>query len=140
MQRATVAEGAPTTEELSRALAEAFRTGVVGDLFTHDVFLDGHPPLWRFQIEGLDAFGAWLREYVAHQPDLEVVRTIATETGFVSEHLTEHTADGGLITARKVLVCTVRHGRLAEMTVYCSGDWDADLRARPRAEAPLTRP
>jgi hypothetical protein len=34
----------------------------------------------------------------------------------------------------------VRHGRVAEMTVYCSGDWDADLRSRHAAEAPVLRP
>ena len=47
--------------EASDALAEVFRTGAVGDVFTEDVFLDGHPPFWRFQIQGRDAFAEWLR-------------------------------------------------------------------------------
>jgi hypothetical protein len=36
------------TQKLSERLADVFRTGEVGDVFTDDLFLDGHPPLWRF--------------------------------------------------------------------------------------------
>ena len=60
-------------EQLSAGLAEAFRTGVPGDLFTSDFFLDGHPPFWWFQIQGLDGFTAWLEGYVAHGPAVDVV-------------------------------------------------------------------
>ncbi|HKE74281.1 MAG TPA: hypothetical protein VKB57_11735 [Acidimicrobiales bacterium] len=128
-------------EQLSHALADAFRTGEVGDVFTDDLFLDGHPPFWRFQIRGRDDFGTWLAGYVAHGPEVTVARTTATAEGFLTEHLSaEHDPDRGEITARKVLICTVRDGRVAEMTVYCSGDWDADLRSRHAAEAPILRP
>jgi ketosteroid isomerase-like protein len=128
-------------EQLSDALADVFRTGNVGDVFTDDLFLDGHPPFWRFQIQGLDAFSRWLAGYVAHRPAVTVSHTIATASGFLTEHVSaEHDPDRGQITARKVLICTVRDGRVAEMTVYCSGDWDADLRARHAAEAPIFRP
>ena len=75
-------------ERLSAGLAEAFRTGVPGDLFTSDFFLDGHPPFWWFQIQGLDGFTAWLEGYVAHGPEVTVVRTTTTEDGFLAEHLT----------------------------------------------------
>jgi hypothetical protein len=128
-------------EQLSHALAGVFRTGQVGDVFTDDVFLDGHPPFWRFQIQGLDDFSRWLSGYVAHGPEVTVARTMATGAGFLTEHLcVEQDPDRGEITARKVLICTVRGARVAEMTVYCSGDWDADLRARHAAEAPILRP
>jgi hypothetical protein len=128
-------------EQLSRALAGVFRTGEVGDVFTDDVFLDGHPPFWRFQIQGLDDFSRWLAGYVAHGPEVTVTHTLATDAGFLTEHLSaEHDPDRGELTGRKVLICTVRGGRVAEMTVYCSGDWDADLRARHAAEAPIFRP
>ena len=45
-----------TAQELSERLADVFRTADVGDVLTDDVFLDGHPPLWRFQLQGRDAF------------------------------------------------------------------------------------
>jgi hypothetical protein len=31
-------------------------------------------------------------------------------------------------------------GRIAEVTVYCTGEWDDELRARHAAEAPMIRP
>jgi hypothetical protein len=50
-----------TAQELSERLADVFRTANVGDVLTDDVFLDGHPPLWRFQLEGRDTFAAGSR-------------------------------------------------------------------------------
>jgi hypothetical protein len=34
----------------------------------------------------------------------------------------------------------VRDGRIAEVVVYCNGEWDPALRARQAAEAPMLRP
>jgi hypothetical protein len=36
-------------------------------------------------------------------------------------------------------VCAVRGGGVSELTVYSSGDWGAELRARHAAEAPIIR-
>jgi hypothetical protein len=131
----------PSIEQLSQELADTFRTGEVGDVFADDVFLDGHPPFWRFQIQGLDDFSSWLAGYVAHVPTVTVARTTATADGFLTEHVSsEHDPERGNVTARKVLICTVRDGRVAEMTVFCSGDWDAELRARHAVEARIFRP
>ena len=136
----TIAPERRTTQELSEALADVFRTAEVGDVFTDDVFLDGHPPFWRFQLQGLDTFAAWLHDYAAGRPRVDVVRTIPTAEGFVTEHYSEHDEHGTPMASRKVLLCTVRGGRVAEMTVFCSGDWDSELRARHAAEAPMLRP
>ena len=128
-------------EQLSDGMAEAFRSGDIADLFTSDFFLDGHPPFWRFQIQGLAEFATWLGAYVAHRPEVTVLRTVTTEDGFLAEHLTSETVpDRGLLTARRLHVCTVRAGRISEMTVFCSGDWDEPLRRRHAAEAPILRP
>ena len=135
----TIAPKQRTTEELSEALAEAFRTADVGDVFTDDIFLDGHPPFWRFQLEGIDTFAGWLRDYSASRPRVDVVRTISTADGFVAEHFSEHMENGTLMSGRKLLLCAVREGRVSEMTVFCSGDWDEQLRARHAAEAPMVR-
>ena len=56
-----------TAQELSERLADVFRTADAGDVLTDDVFLDGHPPLWRFQLQGRDAFAAWLKGYLARR-------------------------------------------------------------------------
>lgn len=127
-------------QELSERLADVFRTADVGDVLTEDVFLDGHPPLWRFQLQGRDTFAAWLKGYSPDGVETTVVRTIPTATGFVTELTGRHDEDGEEMTDRKLVLCTVRDGRIAELTVFCSGDWDAALRARHTAEAPILRP
>jgi ketosteroid isomerase-like protein len=129
-----------TAQELSERLADVFRTGNVNDVLADDMFLDGHPPLWRFQLQGLDAFSAWLAGYTPDGAETTVVRTIPTATGFVSEFVGRHDENGNDLTDRKILLCEVRGGQVSELTVYCSGDWDAELRARHAAEAPIIRP
>jgi ketosteroid isomerase-like protein len=128
-----------TAQELSERLADVFRTGAVGDVLSDDVFLDGHPPLWRFQLEGRDTFQAWLSGYSPDGAEITVVRTVPTVSGFVTEMTGRHHEDGQELTDRKILLCEVREGQVAELTVYCSGDWDAELRARHAAEAPILR-
>ena len=126
--------------QLAEALAEVFRTGSLGDLFTDDVFLDGHPPYWRFQLEGSDALAAWLRSYVVPGAETSVARAVPTATGFVTELTGRHTEEGRQMTDRKIVVGEVREGRIAALTVYCSGDWDEELRARHARETTLLRP
>jgi ketosteroid isomerase-like protein len=129
-----------TAQELSERLADVFRTAEVGDVLTEDVFFDGHPPLWRFQLQGREVFAAWLEGYSPNGADTTVVRTIPTVTGFVTELVGSHEEDGEEMTDRKLVLCEVRDGSVAEMTIYCSGDWDAELRARHSAETQLIRP
>jgi hypothetical protein len=142
MQQPVIARTATPTDidRLSEALAQVFRTADVGDVFTDDVFLDGHPPYWRFQLQGIDDFRAWLQGYAEGGRDVEVVRTLATSSGFVTEHRGASHTDRGLITGRELLLCEVRDGRICELTVFCSGEWDAALRERHAAEAPMVRP
>ena len=127
-------------QELSERLADVFRTAEVGDVLTDDVFLDGHPPFWRFQLRGRDTFAGWLRGYSPDGVETTVVRAIPTATGFVTELVGRHVEDGEEKTDRKIVLCEVRDRRIAELTVYCSGDWDAELRARHASEAQLLRP
>jgi ketosteroid isomerase-like protein len=127
-------------QELSERLADVFRTAAAGDVLSDDIFLDGHPPEWRFQLQGREAFDAWIKSFMPDGADTTVVRTIPTVTGFVTEFVGQHTGDGEEITDRKILLAEVRDGRVAELTVYCSGDWNAELRARHAAETELMRP
>ena len=128
-----------TAQELSERLADVFRTADIGDVLTDDVFLDGHPPLWRFQLQGRDTLATWLKDSSPDGATITVVRTIPTVSGFVSEFVGRHMENGEELTDRKILLCEVRSGRVAELSIYCSGDWDSELRARHAAEAPLIR-
>jgi len=127
-------------QELSERLADVFRTAQATDVLADDVFLDGNPPLWRFQLQGRDTFDAWIKSFMPDGADTTVVRTIPTVTGFVTEFTGRHDQDGLEITDRKILLAEVRDGRITELTVYCSGDWGPDLRARHAAETQLIRP
>ncbi len=127
-------------QELSERLADVFRTAEAGDVLTDDIFLDGNPPLWRFQLQGRDAFDCWIKSFMPRGADTTVVRTIPTVTGFVTEFVGRHDEDGEEITDRKILLADVRAGRIAELTIYCSGDWNAELRARHATETQLIRP
>jgi ketosteroid isomerase-like protein len=124
---------------LSEQLAEAFRTGAVSaEVFADDLFLDGHPPLWRFQLEGREVFASWLPNVTP--ADVSIVRTVPTASGFVAEWTGGHEEDGHYLSDRKIVLAGVRDGRVAELTVFCSGDWDEELRARHAAEATILRP
>jgi hypothetical protein len=110
------------------------------DLFAPATFFDLLPPMWRFQLEGTgDDFTDQLRSIARGPVDVEIVRTVPTADGFVTEHVeTQHTPDGDMI-ARRVHICEVRDGRICAVTTYCNGGWDDELRARHAAEAPMLR-
>ena len=129
-----------TVERLSEALNRCFETlEADDDLFAEDVFADLYPPLWRFQLQGRDAFVAQLRAICEGEPSSRILRVIPTATGFVMEH--EETQRGEHTeVARKIWLCEVHNGRITEMTAYCNGGWDDELRARHAAEAPMLRP
>ncbi len=126
-------------QELSERLADVFRTADASDVLADDVFLDGNPPLWRFQLQGRDTFDAWIKGFMPDGADTAVVRTIPTVTGFVTEFTGRHHENGEEMTDRKILLAEVRNGHIAELTIYCSGDWNAELRARHAAETKLIR-
>ena len=127
-------------QELSERLADVFRTAHAGDVLSEDVFLDGHPPLWRFQLQGRETFNGWIKSFMGNGAETTVVRTVPTVSGFVTEFVGRHEEDGEQMTDRKILLAEVREGQIAEITIYCSGDWDAELRARHAAETTLLRP
>jgi len=111
------------------------------DLFAPDTFFDLLPPMWRFQFEGPgEAFTTQLRSIAEGLVEIEVVRTVPTISGFVTEHVeTQHTP-GGVMTARRIHLCEVRNGQICEVTTYCNGGWDDALRNRHATESPMVRP
>ena len=76
------------------------------DLFDDDTFFDLLPPLWRFQQQGPgEAFTTQLQSIAAGPVEIEVVRTVPTTTGFVTEHVeTQHAPDGDVV-ARRLCTC-----------------------------------
>ena len=130
-----------TVDELSARFNRCFEAfDAPRDLFADEAFFDLLPPFWRFQLEGGDAFVSQLRAIACGPVEVKVLRTIPTASGFVTEHEEhQHLADGEVV-ARRMWVCEVRDGRIIDVTGYCNGGWDEELRARHAAEAPMLRP
>jgi hypothetical protein len=136
----TKAASRETMERLSARLHDVFTTFEAGDdAFTPDVFCDLNMPEWRFQLQGRDAFAAQLARISRGPSRMEVLRTVPTASGFVVEHVEHEDVDGEDHSSRRLILCEVVRGRIAEVTVYCTGEWDDELRARHAAEAPMIR-
>ena len=130
-----------TAERLSARLHDVFTIFEAGDdAFVPDVFCDLNMPQWRFQLQGRDAFAAQLARINLGPSRMEVLRTVPTTSGFVTEHVEHKDVGGEDHSARRLVLCEVVRGRIAEVTVYCTGEWDDELRARHAAEAPMIRP
>lgn len=129
-----------TVDRLSGGFRRCIETMDAGDdVFADDVFFDIFPPLWRFQLQGREALTTQLRATATGEVDVEVVRTVPTASGFVTEHV-ETVRGPEVLVARHLWLCEVRNGRITEAVGYCNGGWDDDLRARHAAEAPMLRP
>jgi hypothetical protein len=120
--QAATAMGPAVSERLSRRFAEVFETQEAGpDLFTPDVFFDVNMPVWRLQLEGPEAFAAQLKKIVEGDVRITVLRTVPTPAGFVTEHEEHREMAGQNLTARRLWLCDVRDGRIAEAVGYCTG-------------------
>ncbi len=130
-----------TADRLSARFHDVFRTfDAREDAFSPDAFFDLNMPVWRFQVEGADAFAAQIERINQGPARIDILRTVPTVSGFVTEHEEHQDVDGQDMSARRLWLCEVRDGRITEVVGYCSGEWDEELRARHAAEAPMLRP
>jgi hypothetical protein len=128
-------------ELLSRRFAIVFENpGSAEDALASDAFLDLNMPVWRMQLQGARAFAAQLEKINEGDVRINVLRTVPTAFGFVTEHEEHQDVGGEDLTARRLWLCEVRDGSIVEAIGYCSGEWDEALRARHAAEAPMLRP
>lgn len=104
-----------------------------------DVFADCLPPFWRFQVQGRPALLAQLRATTHGHATARIVQLVPTASGFVLEHEVTYEAEQREV-ARRLWLCEIREGRIAEVVGYCNGGWDDELRARHGTEAPMLRP
>jgi len=130
-----------TTQRLSERFNAVFETLDAGDgLFSPDVFFDLNMPVWRFQLQGPEAWEAQLRKLAEGPVTIRVLRTVATASGFVTEHEERSEVDGRILSARRLWLCEVHDGHVSDVVGYCSGEWDEELRTRHATEAPMIRP
>ena len=128
-------------EQLSRQFAEVFQTLDAGQsVFSDDAFFDLNMPVWRFQLRGPRAFESQLKQIVEGEVRIDILRTVPTASGFVTEHQEHQNVHGQDLTARRMWLCEVQERRITEVIGYCSGEWDEELRSRHAVEAPMIRP
>jgi ketosteroid isomerase-like protein len=140
-RQATAPMDQATADRLSRRFHDVFETLDGGeDVFAPDAFFDLNMPIWRFQIEGREAFVAQIARINQGPSRVEITRTVPTVSGFVAEHVEHQYVNGDDLSARRLVLCQVRDERIVEVVIYCSGEWDEELRARHATEAPMIRP
>lgn len=131
---------ASTKERLVQRLVRFLESGESEDLFGDDAFFDLNVPAWRFQVRDPGAFEDWWHQEVQHRGRATVGRSALTPTGFVVETAIEFEHHGDELYARQVCWAEVAGDRIVELTVYCTGDWDSETRARQASDAPMFRP
>lgn len=126
--------------ELASLLVEFFETGTPpAGLFASDVFCDLTLPRWRRQAQGVEAVVALRRAGHPSRGRVPRWRCDPTPTGFVLE-FEERWKDGGHDWyAREMARADVSGGRVAALSVYCTGDWDENRRIQHAAEVTLLR-
>jgi hypothetical protein len=129
-----------TAERLAHGFNRCFETFADDErVLADDVFCDLYPPLWRFQIQGRETFERQLRAIAAGRVESRILRVVPTATGFAMEQEEAQQRDATTEIARRLWLCEVRGGAITSVVGYCNGGWDADLRARHAAEAPMLR-
>ncbi len=130
-----------TQNDVAGRLIAWFETGELpADTFTADVFLDFTAPQWRMQAQGVADAVALRRAGHPSPGRVPRSRIDPTPTGFVIEW-EERWEDGGQQWyCRELARAEVRNGRIAELSVYCTGDWDEATQATHRREVRLLRP
>ena len=135
-----------TTDEVTRLVTgfleflESSGSEVPDGLFTEDLFLDFTAPTWRLQTQGVPAAVA-LRQGGHPWPGrVQRSRVDRTTTGFVIEVEETWETDGDTWYCRELMRADVVDGAIAELSVYCTGDWDSARVAEHAAAVTLIRP
>lgn len=126
---------------LSEKLITFLETGTAPEgLFRPDIFLDLTMPTWRVQAAGAEELIAERKQ--GHPGPSTVTRWRAdpTPTGFVFEFEERWDHEGQRWYAREMMRADVADNQLAELIVYCTGDWDQARQAEHAAAVTLIRP
>jgi hypothetical protein len=122
-------------------LVRFLETGATEGLFAPDVFADVTLPHWRVQARGAEEVAA--SKTAMHPPAgrTRVEKVLAGEQGYVVKVEERWEDEGGRWYCREAFLCDLDdQGRITELSVYCTGDWDETLVARHAGTVTLLRP
>lgn len=94
------------------------------DLFADDVFVDLSLPQWRLQATGTDAAFHVREDSHPFRGEVRIEALDRTSRGFLIQFEERWDADGQHWYCREMIHCIVGDGRITELAVYCTGDWD----------------
>lgn len=122
-------------------LVAFLETGATDDLFAPDVFADLTLPHWRVQTQGAAELIAGKTSFHPPAGRTRVEKVMATDGGYVLK-VEERWEDGGeQWYCREAFLCELDdEGRITELSVYCTGDWDSAAVARHAEAVTLLRP
>ena len=127
--------------ELAEKLIVWLETGSPpAGLLAPDVFCDFTMPTWRLQASGIDGTVALRRAGHPGPGSVPRWRFDPTPTGFVLEFDEAWEHGGEHWTSREMLRADVSEAGITQLSVYCTGDWDAARRAEHSAAVTLIRP
>ena len=109
-------------------------------LFASDCFGDVSLPLWRVQATNDRDLIAIRRDGHPDPGQVRVERVDQTERGFVLQFEERWESGGQQWYCREMIRADVLDGRIVDLAVYCTGDWD-EAKQREHAQAvALARP
>lgn len=128
-------------QTIATRLIEFLETGVAPEgLFADDLFLDFSLPKWRLQAQGKEAAIAMRLQGHPGQGKVPRWRCDPTPSGFVLEVEERWSCNGRDWYCRELLRADLSGDSIAELSVYCTGDWDSDLEEQHRRMVSLLRP
>ncbi|MCW2540990.1 MAG: hypothetical protein JWN95_2715 [Frankiales bacterium] len=126
--------------DLARQFVTWLETGVRPDkLFAEDVFADLSVPHWRVQAQGTDATFQLREDGHPFQGEVRVEALDATSRGFLIQFEERWDADGHRWYCRELIHCAVTGGRISELAISCTGDWDEAVQQRHAEQVRLIR-
>jgi hypothetical protein len=126
---------------LADTLVRWLETGVrPDDLFADDVFSDLAVPHWRVQAQGVDATFHLREDDHPFPGSVRIEALDRTGRGFLLQFEERWEAEGQRWYCRELIHCTVTDGRISELAVYCTGDWDEAVQQHHAEHVSLLRP
>jgi hypothetical protein len=131
---------ASVQESVDRLVA-FLQTGATDGLFAPGVFADITLPHWREQAVGADEVAAMKTRMHPPGGSTRVEKVLAAPRGYTIK-VEERWEDGGQSWyCREAFLCDLdEQGRITELSVYCTGDWDEAAVAEHAKAVTLIRP
>jgi hypothetical protein len=138
---AITAEVSPLVRRSIERFVDFLETGATEGLFAPDVFADITVPHWRVQVQGAEEMIAAKTRLHPPAGRARVEKVFVAARGYTLKVEERWQAGGQSWYCREAFVCDLDdEGRINELSVYCTGDWDDAAVARHAEVVTLLRP